>query len=66
MVGNKPDDYGNCNKEIVRTTAKNAKQYAFAIEVPEEEVYVLKKYMDYTNYLDEKQRSDEERYYGHE
>lgn len=64
VVNNKPDDYGNCRKELVITTLRNAKQYYHYIEVPESVAAILKLYIDFIDEAEEKERTDEERYYA--
>lgn len=66
IVNNKPDDYGNCHRELVETTSKNASQYYHMTEVPESDARILKKYMDFVDKNEEKERTDDERFYGTE
>ena len=63
IVRNKEDDYNNCRVEIVKTTQKNAKEYYFHKEVEENDIEVLKKYIDYVEYDEEKERNSENRFY---
>lgn len=66
IVNNKPDDYGNCQKELVYTSLKNAKKYYYHLEVPVAHAAVLHNYMDFVDEAEEKERSDGERFYGAE
>ena len=67
VVNNKPDDYGNCRKELVYTTSKNAKQYYHHKEVNSEtEARILENYLDLITNTEEKERTDDERFYGNE
>lgn len=66
IVRNKADDYGNCTEELVQTTVKNSKEYYSVTDVLESEVSVLKKYMTFVAYDEEKHRTEEHRYYGNE
>lgn len=62
FVENKSDDYGNCRREIVQTTAVNAKKYYWHKEIVDlDDIEVLKKYFDIVDYEEEKER--EERFY---
>lgn len=64
ITSNKQDDYGNGITELVQTTPENAKEYYWQMEVDEDDVDVLKKYIDFTGYEEEKERSNERRFYG--
>ena len=64
IVTNKSDDYGNCREELVETTEENADMYYSKREVSEEDFVVLEKYMDYVPYEEEKQRTEDGRFYG--
>lgn len=64
FVTNKSDDYGACKTEIVETILKNAKEYYHHKVISEEDFEVLKKYIDFVDYEDEKERSDDNRFYG--
>lgn len=64
IVSNKDDDYGNCKEELVKTTIENAKEYYSHKEVPEEDAKVLKKYMDFVDYDEEKERNSDRRFCG--
>lgn len=64
FVTNKSDDYGNCIKELVQTTLKNAKQYYSCREVLDEDIETLKKYFYLVEYEEEKQRTKDQRFYG--
>lgn len=66
IVNNKPDDYGNAKKELVKTTKLNATRYYHMIPVPDNHAEVLKQYMDFVDEAEEKERSDDERFYGSE
>jgi len=65
LVENKADDYGNCNKELVQTTLKNATQYYWYKEVQEPDINVLKRYFTLIEYDEEKDRTEDQRFYGH-
>ena len=64
LVQNKDDDYGNSVRELVRTSHEFAEQYYAYDEVPEEDVSVLKKYFEFTDYDEEKERTEDRRFYG--
>lgn len=66
IVTNKSDDYGNCTEELVETTLENANAYYGQKEVPDEDISVLKKYFTYVPYSEEKQRTDDQRFYGND
>jgi hypothetical protein len=66
IVNNKPDDYGNCKKELVETTQKNAKEYYNFVPVPTEDVPILAKYLWIVKADEEKERTSSERFYGTE
>lgn len=66
IVYSKPDDYGACNTELVQTTLRNAKQYYNLKKVPDEHAEILKEYFDFVPEAEEKERTDEQRYYGDE
>jgi len=64
IVYSKSDDYGACKTELVETTLKNAKEYYHHREVAEQDVVILKKYLDLVPYSEEKERSNDGRFYG--
>jgi len=64
LVRSKSDDYSACVTEVVETTPKLAKEYYSSTEVPEEDVEVLKKYIDFLGSEEEAERSNDERFYG--
>lgn len=64
LVNNKPDDYNNCDTEFVQTTQEFALQYYNVRPVAEEDVEVLKKYYTYVGFEEEKERTEEQRFYG--
>lgn len=66
FVGNKSDDYGNSNLELVETTLKNAKEYYWYKIIEPEDIPTLRKYFDLVEYEEEKERSDDNRFYGNE
>ena len=61
IVRNQSDEYGNCRTELVETTLKNAKEYYYYEEVAQEDIEVLKKYINFVNFEEEQER--EERFY---
>lgn len=64
FVKNKGDDFGNERVELVQTTERNAKEYYYYKEVSQPDVDVLKKYLYFANEDEEKERTNEERFYG--
>lgn len=64
LTKNKPDDYNNCITELVETTPKIVKEYYWSKEVEPEDIETLKKYLNFTSSEEEKERSDERRFYG--
>lgn len=66
LVENKSDDYGNCSRELVQTTIENANQYYSQQEIPDSDVEVLKRYFDFIDYDEEKERTEDQRFYGND
>lgn len=64
LVENKDDDYGNNVEEFVQTTKEYADQYYSARLVPDEDVAVLRKYFTLVDFEEEKERSEDRRFYG--
>lgn len=64
LVESKSDDYGACVREIVETTKENAKEYCYHVALPEQDVVVLRKYLPFIEYDEERERTNEERFYG--
>jgi len=66
LVQSKSDDYGACRTEVVETTKANAKVYYDHKEIEERDWPILIKYLDHIDSKEEKERSNDRRFYGHE
>jgi len=66
LVKNKPDDYGNCKTELIEASVERAIEYYYHRRVADNHVEILKKYFELVTDEEERERSDEERYYGTE
>lgn len=64
LVGNKEDDYGNSIIELVETTPELAKEYYWKRETRKSDFRVLKKYFEPVYHDEEKERTDDRRFYG--
>lgn len=64
LVFSKGDDYGACQTEVVETTEKNAKAYYHFKEIEEQDALTLIKYFGLVDSEEEKERSDDRRFYG--
>lgn len=64
IVNNKPDDWGNCRRELVQTSPALANEYYYSQEVPVAAANTLKEYMKFVDEGDEKKRTEAERFYG--
>lgn len=66
IVTSKGDEYGNFLLEIVETTKNNAEEYYTHKEIDDSDIGILKKYLDFIPYEQEKERSSDRRFYGME
>lgn len=64
LVESKSDDYGACIREIVETTKENASEYVYHKLLPADDIVVLRKYLPFIEYDEERERTNEERFYG--
>jgi len=64
IVFSKEDDYGACRTELVETTKKNASAYYHHKEVEEQDAPTLIKYLGLVEAEEEKERSNDQRFYG--
>lgn len=66
LIYSKADDYGDCNFGLIKCSKKMLKHVYFYKKVEDEDVEVLKKYIDVvTDFIDEDQSIDDylEEYY---
>lgn len=52
LISGKPDDYGACNKALIKCKKTDLKHVYEYEEIPEEDVEVLRKHMEVVNETD--------------